>query len=402
MIEIDFSHMSDIQRPDAWKAALAGLLESDGVQVRDSVYSWWTAWSDLVRVALYGIGPDVSEIGSTWLGDLSAMNKLHQFTAEELGELAGPGVFQKPAWMCCRVSLDRQVLAVPWLMDTRLVFYRRDLLLKAGVDETSAFESYDGLVDTIHRLGNYGVPIPFAMTFAPGMVALQTLASFVWQAGGDFISPDGKTFLLNQPRARQGMLQYFELGRLVSPGLHDLLSAGTPEKLYYDEQAAIIVHGPWFWRENGLPPALRERTGMAFPPGVPFVGGSNLVVWKHTTHLDESLALVRALASQPLQRLILETSSSLPARLDVLTELEAQGDRFFRILNQGFRRGRSFQLFNLWGLVEERLCKVIGPVWRDVLAQPGARIESILDQHINPLARQLDLVLGSNNSPQER
>lgn len=54
------------------------------IHIRLRRLAWDTAWSDLVKVALYGDGPDVSEIGSTWLGDLGAMNALRLFDKADI------------------------------------------------------------------------------------------------------------------------------------------------------------------------------------------------------------------------------------------------------------------------------------------------------------------------------
>lgn len=52
--------------------------------VRLRVLTGDTGWADLVKVALYSDGPDVSEIGSAWLGDRVAVNALRPFAEAAL------------------------------------------------------------------------------------------------------------------------------------------------------------------------------------------------------------------------------------------------------------------------------------------------------------------------------
>jgi hypothetical protein len=60
--------------------------------------SWATSWTHLVRVGIYGQGPDISEIGSTWVNDFQAMNALDTFSRAELGDLGtGPFALSAPA-----------------------------------------------------------------------------------------------------------------------------------------------------------------------------------------------------------------------------------------------------------------------------------------------------------------
>lgn len=78
--EIEFSIMDSSNLP-AIETLLAQFEAETHIHVNVRTLEWDTAWSDLVKVAIYGDGPDVSEIGSTWLGDLVAMNAVAEFGA---------------------------------------------------------------------------------------------------------------------------------------------------------------------------------------------------------------------------------------------------------------------------------------------------------------------------------
>ena len=55
-------------------ALLQQFEQQFGVRVHlDVISSWEKGWSRLVEMALYHEGPDVSEIGDTWVGDLVRM-----------------------------------------------------------------------------------------------------------------------------------------------------------------------------------------------------------------------------------------------------------------------------------------------------------------------------------------
>src|SRR3972149_4357733 len=94
--ELEFSVMAD--SPSGIQPLLDQFETERQVHVRLRRLTWDTAWSDLVKVGLYGDGPDVSEIGSTWLGDLVAMNALRPFEEQELAALGGPGDFLPSTW----------------------------------------------------------------------------------------------------------------------------------------------------------------------------------------------------------------------------------------------------------------------------------------------------------------
>src|SRR6185295_3255397 len=122
------------------------------VRVRLRLLAWDTAWSDLVKVALYSDGPDVSEIGSTWLGDLVAMNALRPFPEDEIAALGGANAFLTSAWQGTRLFGDAYTWAVPWVSGARLLYYRRSLLEQAGLDDCDAFVTAEQVERTLASL----------------------------------------------------------------------------------------------------------------------------------------------------------------------------------------------------------------------------------------------------------
>ena len=157
MAEIELSIMARGNDPIGDIRPLIDQFEAEQhSHVRLTVLSWETAWTELVKVALYGHGPDVSEIGTTWIGNLVAMNTLRPFAPAELNVLGGSAAFLPSSWQSSIVLGEKEVCAVPWLADTRLIYYRRDLLDKAGVEAATAFTSPQHLALTLGRLRDGG------------------------------------------------------------------------------------------------------------------------------------------------------------------------------------------------------------------------------------------------------
>ena len=103
-----------------------------------TVLEWDTIWRDLVNIGIYKRGADVSEVGTTWIGSLISMNSLRGFTRAEIAQIGGEQAFLPTAWQTTSMVGDARVLAIPFLSDVRVIFYWRDMLEKAGVDEATA------------------------------------------------------------------------------------------------------------------------------------------------------------------------------------------------------------------------------------------------------------------------
>ena len=396
MQELEFSIMSHGLDPASDLRPLLDQFEAQyRCRVRVRVLPWETAWADLVKMALYGAGPDVSEVGTNWVGNLVAMSALRPFHPMELSALGGQAAFLDSAWQSGRVIGDQQVWAIPWLADTRLIYYRRDLLEKARVSTPAAFQSHQQLEQTLASLQASGVASPWVFPTLPTANTLHNMASWVWGAGGDFVSTQRKRTLFNEAPARAGIRAYLGLHRFLTPAARGL-DARQSDGLYQQGQVAMTISGPWLILPNLGQSPLSEtiaNTGVALPPGVPFVGGSDLIIWKHTRRDKATLDLVRFLTSTAAQSSHYSRVGLLPVRLDVLNASPFTDRLPQRVMSEGIKTGRSFPAFSAWGLIEDSLTTEIAHLWAALRSNPALDLDAAMIERLEPLARRLDLTL---------
>ncbi len=400
MEELELSVMMfDVDPTDNVHPLLDQFEAQHRCHVRVRALPWATGWADLVKTALYGSGADVSEIGTTWCASFVSMNALRPFAPREVDALGGESAFLAPSWQSGMLPGDERMWAVPWLADLRLIYYRRDLLAQAGVDEQIAFTSHQQMLRTLECLQTSGVAMPWVMptTLHP---TLHNLATWVWAVGGDFITADGKRSLLNQPETRAGMRAYFELGQYLSPVIRDLDMFQSRE-LFWQGQAAALLSSPQRNLRN-LPqlaaPQVAANLGVALVPGVTWIGGTDLVVWQHVSRFSrahEALALdlVRFLTSQSFQSAYGQRTEFLPVRHDVLDAPPFGTDPVYRTMAQGLKTGRTFPSIAAWGLVEDKILPTLEQIWKDVLSGSSQDLDAIIAKHIEPLAQRLDMAL---------
>jgi multiple sugar transport system substrate-binding protein len=389
MREVKLSLISTLDPSDTLARALHEFEARAGVRLRLHSVNWAEAWSELVKIAIYRSGPDVSEVGSTWVSDLHRMDAIQTLTRGEIAALGAESTFLPASWESCLDISTGEVCAIPWLVDTRLLYYRRDLLQQAGVDETGAFATPEAMRRTLEALQQHGVESPWVISTKKTHITLHILASNVWSRGGDFLSRDGKRVLFLSPEAMAGFAQYFELARFLSPAARNLEEVRA-EQMYVEGRAAVTVSGPWLMRDWALSPEVRANTGIIFPPGVPFVGGSNLVLWNRTSGAFD---LARFLSSKEFQSAYLQNARLLPCRTDVLAAPPFSTDSQLLYIGQGLQRGRSFKQLPLWGLVEDRLTGALSMIWQQVLQAPEADPRPILERTLGAIAHPLEMIL---------
>jgi len=387
--ELEFS----IQASDAEfiQPLLTEFETQHHIHVNLRLLTWDAAWSELVKVALYNDGPDISEVGSTWLGDLTAMGALHAFSPDEIAQLGKASRFLPAAWRGCQLPDQPEVWAVPWLVGARLIFYRRDLLLRTGQDEHTAFASAENFEHTVHLLQEHHVPTPLIVPTMQTHSTLLNAASWVWAAGGDFISPDGKQVLIAQHQSIVGLRNYFALGRYIPPALRQIGALHPDTQFLQRDDTAVTISGPWLF--NFLTDALRQNVGLALPLNTPMLGGSHLVIWKHSHKQDAALKLIRFLTQTDVQVKYAQRIGLLPAVVEAFNDEPFTTDRLWRSAVQAVKAGRAVPITRSWGLMEDRLATEFAGVWQAFFDQPTLDLVALLKRRLEPLAKRLDQLL---------
>ena len=250
--------------------------------------SWEDAWTKLLSYALFGKCPDVSHIGSTWASSLVAMNAVRKFSAQEVAGLGGAGVFAPPAWQSATMQDDETVWSIPWSSFTFLVHYRRDHLKAAGISEAHAFDTPDDFHETIQKLKEAKLASPLILPSGKDFLdRMHIAASWMWSAGGNYFSQDGRHVLLNSAETCAGLRSFFELYRLMSPSDYQLDYDQSLQRFAQGKVSAIIADCgfPNLLRQQN--PELAEKVGVHPLPGVPFVSGDNLIIWQEARHEPE-------------------------------------------------------------------------------------------------------------------
>jgi multiple sugar transport system substrate-binding protein len=397
-MDIEISVNNTISNTDILRRMLDSFERDQHAKVELQVFDWSEAWAEFMKISLYGHGPVISETGDTWMGSLMARQSLRPFRKNELENIGGASVFLNEMWQSCIDFDNETVVAIPWSLDTYLVYYRRDLLTKAGVEEETAFSTFEDFTQTLDKLQASGVEVPLVVpTKGNSLSTLHNSSSWVWKMGGDFISPDGRRVLFTDPKTIAGLREYFSLSRFLTPAARGLDDADCNNSFVKGE-AAIILRNPTMLNDiqgGNMSSELVENVAMTVQPGIPFVGGSNLVIWKHIPPEQEHLAvdLIRYLTTSEALITLFRKTSVVPARLETLKQIES--DPAYAPMIQSFKTGRAYKRIRLWGLVEDKLTLALNTIWQEILTTSNPEIDRILMRNLLPLEERLNITLSN-------
>lgn len=353
-----------------------------------------TGWQEFVRNAIHGSNLQVSEVGSTWLNDFIAMNALRPFSPAEIRNLGGAGAFAPALWKI-GVQADQNVFAIPWMTDIRFVFYRRSQMAKAGLNPETAFSTIEQFDQTLQALQSAGGLPPFVVPTQKSHLTLHNLAMWIWSKGKDFLDENGKRVLLMDPDVQDAMRSYFNLGRFIVPELRNLADEAS-DAVFAQGRAAVVIAGPWMLNLINNSPDLAADTGIAVAFKQPYMGGSSLVIWKNVIRDRESAELVGSLTGAENQAAFAHMAGQLPARMDTLQEFPLPDPSYQQVIDFGFKNSRTLPNLPLWGMIEERMVNSIARVWADILENPEADVDTVINHHLKLLGNRLNEVLSNN------
>ena len=362
--------------------------------------SWERAWQSLLMDAVEGKGPHVSQIGSTWVATMAMLDALRIFNKEDVFAMGGSARFLPSAWESVKFADRPEVWAIPWSIYTFVLYYRRDLLEKADVDPVTAFVTSTAMRETFTALHSNGIAPWVFPSLHPYADLVHIASSWARASGGDFMSADGREPLFARPEASTGLLDFFELFPFIPPALRGL-NVEACTNAFARGEAALLIGGVEVGNELMESPyavqEMRENVAVTTLPGVPWVGGDHLVVWKNvladSVREKAAVDLLTYLSKRETQVELFKQQLVLPARLDAYDELNFPLDTTNTTLQTILKTGRPHPALRLWRRIEAFLDEMLLDIGNSVLKQPTGSPSNIAMQMLDDYEQKLAAVL---------
>src|SRR6266498_1498613 len=332
------------------RGLLASFEREKQIQISVRRVGWERAWQALLMDAVEGKGPHVSQIGSTWVATMAMLDALRCFTKDDVSAVGGSSCFLPSAWESVNVKGHPEVWAIPWSIYTFVLYYRRDMLEKAGIDPATAFVTAKAMHNTFMQLvKNKMAPWAFP--------SLNSYADLVHIAS-------------SWARVNRG-----DLAAMIG---------GV-------EVGNELMESPYASQE------MRENVAVTTLPGVPWIGGDHLVIWKNILTDPEreksALDLVTYLSDKGTQIQYFNVENILPARMDAYDELTFPLETTKPTLEKILKMGRPHPTLRLWRRIEAFLDTMLLDIGNAVLRQPTASPSDITLRMLEDYEQRLSAVL---------
>ncbi|MEK7376789.1 MAG: extracellular solute-binding protein, partial [Candidatus Margulisiibacteriota bacterium] len=183
--------------------------QNPGIKVQITSVDWGSAWTKITTAATSGDTPDLVQLGSTWVGAISAMGALVDLK-EKVSEVGGASAFLPVSWVSAGLEGKTPITSIPWFVDCRALYYRSDVLKQAGVpvSDLATWQTFEGALQKIKdaNVEIEGVKVvPLGIPGKNDWNVIHNIAPWIWGAGGDFLSKDRRSSVINSPAAVEGL-----------------------------------------------------------------------------------------------------------------------------------------------------------------------------------------------------
>ena len=301
----------------------------------------WTAAHEKLLTAYVGEAtPDIAMLGNTWVPEFVALNSL-----EPLDRLVAqsrairrddffPGIWRTNV-------VNGRTYGIPWYVDTRLLFYRSDLLAKAGYREFP--KTWADWMAAMKKMKSQMATNQYPMLMPTNEWPQPVI--FALEEGSPILRDGGRYGAFEQPAFRKAFEFYLSFYR---QGLASPVSSSQVSNLFQEFERgniAMYMSGPWYIGEfrNRLPATMQDKW-MTAPlpgikgPGVSMAGGSSLSLFAASEHKKEAWLLMEYLSQPAVQLRFYALTGDLPPRKTAWEDTALANNKYTRAFRDQLER----------------------------------------------------------------
>ncbi len=293
--------------------------------------------------------------------------------------------------------VDGALYGIPWYVDTRVMFYRRDLLKKAGYDHPPAtWAEWVEAMRRVKALGGvteYGALLPLDEWVQPVVFGLQE--------GAPLLSDGGRWGNFEDPRFREAFTFYVGL---FKGGLAPALANTQISNVYQEfERGRFVFYitGPWNIGEfrRRLPASMQGDWSTAQLPGpdgpasrVSMAGGSSIVLFRASHNKKVAWRFAEYLSEPEQQLRFYSLTGDLPARTEAWDAPLLADDSAARAFKEQLAHAVPLPQVPEWEQIAQSVAQYAEQAARGRMSVNGAL--AALDHDVNDILAKRRWMLG--------
>lgn len=417
--------MPNTSRPQGDLEAIVKRFEdaNPGIVVNVEILDWTSAWTKISNAANSGSGPDVVQLGTSWCASVTDMGALLPLT-DLVASLGGDTAFVPAMRPYMQPIYADNVTSLPWFVDVRPLYLRKDVLDQAGVSVAQMSDTWDSYIAGLEKIRDAKLTIDDAKIEPVGLAGkndwnvAHNIYPWIAGNGGGIVNDLGDSVLLDNEASIQGVLKFLQIIRKgLAPKVY--LEKNTAQVSSEFDQGRIAS-----WQETTSKLIYLERPAemggvgnssaaknfvTALPPAGPagrklFVGGSNLAIFNSSNHKDEAKKLLAFLATDRVAVLdFCKASGMAPALNAAFDDPYFQADPNRALFRELVAAGKPYPAVPYWGELETSILNTrFGSIFDIAAEVNGPYSEEAVRKELKDAAEQARALITSQltNKPQ--
>lgn len=307
-------------------------FEARNLSIKVNVQSipWSPAHEKLLTAFAGQSTPDICQLGNTWIPEFQAMGALLQMDSL----IAHSSIIDKKNYfegIWSTNVIGKNLYGIPWYVDTRLLFYRKDILARAGYK--SPPQSWYEWLDLSYKVKNLSSAQQqryatfFSLIYNDWAVPVILILS----NGGRLLKDNDCYGAFDDPATMEALRFYVKFFE-DSLATRSMTEVSNIYQGFSDGLFSMMITGPWNVNEiRKRYPELKNRWGTAPIPAKQnfnsIAGGSSLVLFKNTEYPMAAWKLIEFLSQPEIQLEFFKLTLDLPAVKSAWNADEIRQDR---------------------------------------------------------------------------
>lgn len=277
---------------------------------------WKAAHQKLLTAIAGDTTPDVAQLGNTWIAELQALDALEPLQPYvDHSAVVEPADYFAGIWATNRIA--GTLYGIPWYVDTRLLFYRKDLLKAAGFDAPP--RDWAEWSQQMAALQARAAPNHYAILLPSN--EFEQLLSLALQQGEPLLRDGGRYGNFESPGFKRALAFYVDIFKRHEAPLLANTEVPNPWSEFGRGVYAFYFSGPWNIGEfrHRLSPSQQGEWATAPLPGPHGLGagiasGSSLVIFRHSRNKAQAWLLIEYLSRPQIQQQFYALLGDMPPR----------------------------------------------------------------------------------------
>jgi multiple sugar transport system substrate-binding protein len=341
------------------------------INVKIQAIPWSAAHDKMLTAVASKKGPDVVQMGTTWIPEFGSAGALMDLTPylDQYPELKADNFFTGSLET---TKYDNKTVGVPWYIDTRVLYYRTDLLASVGYKE--APKTWEELSDAAQKLskrgkGKYGIALD---------AKEQTLSFMFARQNGSKLLDDKNKPLFNQPEFVDA-IKYLNSFYANGSAPKEDLGLDPVQAFKGDAILPMFISGPWMVKPiNDQAPELKGKWATAVLPkklnNVSNLGGSNWSVFQYTKQKDAAMKFIAYMSKSETQIEWMKVANAMPAAKAAWNDPFLKGDSNLKVFGEQMNNAQSMPLLKPWEELSQSYLTTYEKIYRG-----GADVQKSLD-----------------------